>query len=108
MLSMHTALKTGCEVVSKWDYRILADLTWENFCPTNCAPLMNARIITLLTTIVIALSASRAGEFPSQFYSGVWTGFNGQHGPGITGGTLSFSLLNNTDVKQSAAVSNAG
>ena len=59
---------------------------------------MNARLPILITLLIAGTSITDAGKLPpSTTFSGVWTGVNAGHGPGSTGGTLTFSVGTTTD-----------
>jgi hypothetical protein len=65
---------------------------------------MKARILITLTTLIASICIVPAGKLPpSSTFNGVWAGFNGPHGPGATGGTLTFSVA--TDLTATAAIS---
>jgi hypothetical protein len=60
---------------------------------------MNARTLILTTLLIAGASITDAGKIPTDTtFTGVWTGVNGRHGPGSTGGTLSFSTA--TDIQK--------
>jgi len=58
---------------------------------------MNARTLILITLLIGGVSNTDAGKLPpSTSFTGVWTGVNGRHGPGSTGGTLFFTIGSGT------------
>lgn len=60
---------------------------------------MNARKISTIIILIAAACVTQGGKLPppTASFNGVWAGYNGLHGPGATGASLSFSADNNVD-----------